>query len=412
MSDSLIFVHQYFFPEYAGSAQQLTDLTRGLCDRGYQVQVVTGQPSYSVDGRWPKKENVHGVEVHRVRKIQSSRNTALGRILSATSFFLAAFLKLLWMDHRALLVVGSDPPFLPLLGWFFSKFFGQSYILIVSDIYPDIATALGELDSKGWIARTLGASNRLAYARAERIVVLGENMAERLRGKLRGKGNDGKIQVIHNWADGDFIKPIAKSENRFCIKHKLLNRLVVLFSGNLGKIYNFEDVRQAAHALSHDAGVQFLFIGNGPVRKTFEAQVMADALTNIQFLPYQPSEELPFSLTCADLVLISLKKEAADLCVPGKLYYALAAGIPLLVIGPLDSEPAEIVSRYDCGWNISSGDIDSLSRLLAKLAKGPILLKEKSKKARLCFETRFTRQRAIDEYDSLFSQLDGRNLKI
>jgi len=402
---SLVFLHQYFFPELAGSAQQLTDLALGLKERGYSIRVVTGQPSYSLKGKLPNRENFKGIQIYRVPKLQLSREGSLGRILSSVSFFLMAFLKVFWMNPQALLVIGSDPPFLPLLGWFFRKVRGQRYILVVSDIYPDIAVALGELRRKSWIVRVLELSNRMGYPSAEKIVVLGEKMAECLQAKFpKGQGRE-KIQVIPNWANGNWIRPLAKSENRFCVKHKLLDRFVVLFSGNLGKIYNFEDVLDAASSLAGNSSVEFLFIGDGPVRKVLEKEAAARGSTHIRFLPYQPADELPYSLSCGDLALIPLKKEAAGLCVPGKLYYALAAGLPLLVIAPEDSEPARIVRENDCGWSIPPGNAESVVNLLRELSKEPSLLAEKRRRSRACFEAFFTRQRAILQYESVFSSL-------
>ncbi len=407
MPRSLIFLHQYYAPELAGSAQQLTDLTLGLCERGYSIQVVTGQPSYSSKGRLPAREDVQGVQVNRLSKLQLSRNNPLGRILSAVSFLISAFFKIFSMDPQALLVIGSDPPFLFLLGWFFKRIRSQRYVLIVSDVYPDVATALGELNPNGWMAWVLESSNQLAYADAEKIVVLGENMAEHVQKKLKKTSGFDKIQIIHNWADGNLIRPLPKTENPFSVKHGLLDRLTVLFSGNMGKIYNFEDVIQAACYLRDDPSIEFLLIGDGPLRRTLEDRVDRDKLKNIRFLPYQPPEELPFSLTCGDLALVPLKEQVVGLCVPGKIYYALAGGLPLLAISPEDSEPTRMIRDNDCGWSVLPGNPKSLADLLRTISRERVLLIDKKKNARRCFETHFTRQRAIREYDFLFSRIEN-----
>ena len=403
MACSLIFLHQYFTPEIAGSAQQLTDLALGLKDLGYSIQVVTGQPSYSTNAKLPRQENFKGVQITRVFKFQFSRDSALGRILSAISFFWAAFFKLFWMDRNAFLVIGSDPPFLPILGWFFWKVRGQRYFLIVSDIYPDVATALGELNPKGWMARCLEWVNQLAYRRAEAIVVLGEKMRERLEAKFHQTNGHSKIRVIHNWADGNWIRPIDKRENKFRATHKLLNQFVVFFSGNMGKVYEFDDVMKTAQLLARDPTFEFLFIGNGPLKNDLEHWVAEKRLNNVHFLPFQDRRDLPFSLTCGDLAVIPLKEEAADFCVPGKIYDALAGGLPLLVIAPEDSDPALITRINDCGWVFPRGNSEAIAELLKKLVKEPNLLEEKKENARACFDRYFTRERAIRQYDSIFS---------
>lgn len=397
----LIFIHQYFTPELAGSAQQLTDLALGLRERGYPVSVITGQPSYSLNGKLPRRENFKGIAIYRVPKIRLSKNSSAGRILNAVSYFLMAFFKLLGMNRQGLLVIGSDPPFLGLVGWFFRTLRAQRYILVVSDLYPDVATALGELSPQGGMTKLLEWANRLSFKKAEKIVVLGEQMAERVQKKL-GDQRDHKIQVIHNWADGERFKPAPRSHNRFRARHGLLNKQVVLFSGNLGKIYDFETVLKAASLLEGEPAIEFLFIGDGPLRKTLEGEAQRQRIKNIHLLPYQLEEDLPESLASGDLALIPLKREVTGLCVPGKLYYALAAGVPLLVMASEESEAAEIVLTNDCGWHVPPGDAECLAKQLKVILENPALLEEKGKKARDAFDRFFTRERAIRQYESVF----------
>ncbi len=403
MNRQLIFVHQYFAPEPAGSAQQLTDLALGLVEKGYSVQVVTGQPSYAGRGRLPWQESLKEVDILRVPKLSFSRNRPAGRILSAVSFFFSAFLKLLGMNRRALLVIGSDPPFLPLLGWFFRKVRGQKYVSIVSDIYPEVAVALGELGPESVLARLLEKANRAGYKAAQKVVVLTEKMAEHLKKKYPFLRAPGKIETIPNWADGNRIRPLEKEKNPFVEKHRLAGRFVVLYSGNLGRIYDFQDVVEASASLNGDGSAEFLFIGDGPLKEALANEVGRKGLKNIRFLPYQPEEVLPQMSACGDLALIPFRGEVDRFCIPGKLSYALAAGLPLLVIAPEDSGPAEIVRQGDCGWTIPPGNGRLLAELIQRLVREPSLLQEKKRKAREFFESCFTRESALTRYEALFS---------
>lgn len=406
MPRDLIFVHQYFAPELAGSAQQLTDLTLALRERGHSVKVVTAQPSYSSKDKLPRTENIKGVAVYRVFKIQSSRDTKVGRILSAVSFLVAAWIKLFQMSSKALLIIGSDPPLLSLLGWFFKKWRREPYTLIISDAYPEIAVALGEIKPGSWMARFLEWANRLAYCEADAIVVLGEKMEATLREKYFHGKNGRTIRVIHNWADGDRIRPLPKSENPFCRSYNLVDTLTLLFSGNMGKIYDFEAVLALAACFKTNPTVRFLFIGGGPQKKWIADEALSRGLKNVLVLPYQSVETLPFSLASGDLALIPLKSEAVGLCVPGKFYYALAAGIPLLVMAPRESEAAQIVLENDCGWVIPGSGREEAAGLLKRLVQDPFLLDEKRKKARDCFDSKFQKERAVREYYELYSGIE------
>ena len=63
----LLFINQYYAPDYAATAQQLSDICEALAARGHEVHVLTSRAIY--DGRKldvPEEEILNGVRVHRV----------------------------------------------------------------------------------------------------------------------------------------------------------------------------------------------------------------------------------------------------------------------------------------------------------------------------------------------------------
>ena len=72
-------------------------------------------------------------------------------------------------------------------------------------------------------------------------------------------------------------------------------------------------------------------------------------LKNCYFLPWQPSQDLKYSLSAADISIITLTDETALVSVPSKTYNLLAVGTPLLCIASDESELAHLVAAYDCG---------------------------------------------------------------
>jgi hypothetical protein len=53
--------------------------------------------------------------------------------------------------------------------------------------------------------------------------------------------------------------------------------------------------------------------------------------------------------------------------VPSKVYGLLAAGRPILYIGPRESTPAEIIRRFGCGWQVDCGNGQGVLELLKDL---------------------------------------------
>jgi len=90
------------------------------------------------------------------------------------------------------------------------------------------------------------------------------------------------------------------------------------------------------------------------------------------FLPFQNPNVLPFSLTCADFGVVSLKSGAESLSVPSKLYYQLAAGNAIIGITEENSELALIINKYKCGKVTSPGDAEGLIQYLLNLNQDAI----------------------------------------
>ncbi len=73
----------------------------------------------------------------------------------------------------------------------------------------------------------------------------------------------------------------------------------------------------------------------------------------------------------------------------------MAAGRPLLYIGPENSTPARHIHRFNSGWHIQPGDIDGLEHLLHHLNENRHLLAEAGMRARMAFDQSFDRPIAI-----------------
>jgi hypothetical protein len=81
--------------------------------------------------------------------------------------------------------------------------------------------------------------------------------------------------------------------------------------------------------------------------------------------------------------------------VPSKIYGIMAAGRPLLYIGPDGSTPASHIRNYDCGWRIEPGNVDGLIQILHHLDGNRQSLKDAGARARSAFERYFNRSIGI-----------------
>src|SRR3546814_11110641 len=80
-------------------------------------------------------------------------------------------------------------------------------------------------------------------------------------------------------------------------------------------------------------------------------------LTNGLMHGYVPKEQTPAVMAGADLALITLDERSLGVMSPSKLHANLAAGLPVLYVGPPGSNVDEAIERHDCGPSVREGDV-------------------------------------------------------
>lgn len=345
--------------------------------------------------RLPVFETRRGIEIRRARTTRFGRGGMLARLADYASFFPSAFLTSLRVPNVDVVVALSDPPLVSVLGALAAKAKRARFVHWAHDIYPEVAVAAGLLKRNSPWTRALDRVSRWALSRADRVVALGEDMARRLAEK--GVDRD-KISVIPNWADGEAIRPCPIEENGFRREQGWNGKFVVMYSGNIGVAHDFRPLLDAAKRMSGDGTVLFAFVGGGSRLPEVRAYVSENGLPNVVFLPHQDRGLLSRTLTAADLHFVSLAREMKGLVVPSKLYGAMAAGRPILFLGPLDSDIAGTIEEG--GFGATAGDGPAVEDAIRRLAADGALYRSMGRKARDVFEAAFTREKCIAAFEA------------
>lgn len=386
----------YFYPDKASTANLLTDLAVGLKEKGCDVKVYTGYPSYwDTKSKASKRENHNGVDIYRVFNTQFDSRKKFGMICNGISFCISVFWKLLLSKDDRIFLIATTPPFLPYVGYILKMLKGRNYIIIVHDIHPDISIKIGYMKD-GILAKIWDKTYSRVYEKSVRIIVLGQCMAEVIKKKIQ-KESYQKIKVIQNWEDENFIIPLNKRENWFSKKHNLIDTFVVLYSGNMGQHHNLEPILEAAGYLKTEK-IEFLFIGEGIQKEKLVKKTKNMNLDNVEFLPFQPKENLPYTMTCGDVIIVSQEEGTEGLCVSCKFYTAMAAGRPILAIIGEDSEIGEVVRKYNCGVVVNNSDAKGIAKALQKFQNDKKLCSMMGANARKVLEDNFTKNHAISKY--------------
>ena len=295
----------------------------------------------------------------KVEKLISyDRSSTIKRIFT----WVWAFLKILFLIKfkypKAHLFLVSNPPF---TAWI-PLFCKNSYDILIYDIYPDALVEFGYFKKDSWIIRKWEKINREVYTKARKISTITNGMQERIAKYV----NKDEINVVPIWTDNSFLKPIPKSDNVFLKKHQIEDKFIVMYSGNMGKSHPVEVLIELAIQFQNKTEVFFLLIGGGDKYREMEALIAKNKLQNIKILPWQDTKTLPFTLSGADLALVTVGNEASDLSIPSKTYNLMSVGTPILCIAPQNSALARLVENEKIGEVFQNSDLQSIVDFIQK----------------------------------------------
>ncbi len=410
MQKRLAIICQHFYPEMLSTGLFITQIATGLTERGWKIRVYCANPIYlpkpSAPADIPKFQRYQGVEIIRVPTLSTARNTLPRRLLNAITFLLAIAWHL-YRDRKALLGVvnTTNPPFLGLVAWLAKWCLGLPYLTIVHDIYPDVAVSLGLLPKQAPITWLWDRATRLIFNQSSGLVVIGRDMAELVRRKVRHRTSV-SMTLIPHWADAASVYPIAKADNPFVQQHQLAERFVVQYSGRMGRVHNLEPLIEAA-ALLQTTPVLFQLIGEGAKRAALEARVAELGLTNVQFLSYQPYEQLVHTLSAADVGVICLEEACVGVSVPSKTYGVLACARPVLALMDPKAEIAQMVAETQCGLVLPKATGETVAATIRRLLADPASVERMGEEAYRVFQQNYQLDAGIERYDFFLRQHFG-----
>ncbi|MBA7577297.1 glycosyltransferase WbuB [Candidatus Atribacteria bacterium 1244-E10-H5-B2] len=418
----ILIISEPFYPQVAAIGQLLTDLSEDLVKAGFQVKVVTGNPNdiFNKNNRIPRKENYRGIEIIRLKNTTFSKYRMAGRVLNYLTFHFLVYFNVLFCERPDLVFVLSTPPFISFSGLMLKIFKGSKVIYNVQDLFPDLAVELGKLKNRQFIEFLKKLSESIVK-KVDRVVVVGEYMERKIRKELfretsestsvgASASTNNHIITIHNWADGDKIKVLEdkEAENNYLKKKwELEGKFVVLYSGNIGYLHEFDTVIAAAESLAKGGPreIIFVFIGEGIKKSYIEEKVRGKELNNVLFFPYQPREMLTYSLGLADVSLVTLEKGFEGMVVPSKIYGILASGRPVIAVVGGESEIVEIIREGKCGRVIKIGDYQALVDSIMDYYKDRKKCRADGLNGRRYFEEKFDRKIATRKYISIIKDV-------
>ena len=343
------------------------------------MQIIAGRPSYSATE--PRAGRCRA-RVRRVRSLTFARSSVLGRTLNYISYLALSLLAAARADRPDVVVAQTDPPVIGVVAALAAARFRCRFVFICHDVHPDIGVALGMIANRPLIA-AWRAVNRFIRGRADRIVVVGRDMREKL--ERQGVAPD-KLVYVPTWAPADRADPAVSARRR----HELgwTDRFVVMHAGNIGLAQNVGILADAAEHLRADPEILIVLMGDGAARQPLEREIAERGLQNLQILPYRPRATAHELMAAADVHVISLVPGLWGCAAPSKTYAVMAMARPFVAAVDVGSEPALIVEECRCGAVVPAGDSQALAAALVAIKSAP--REELGANARRAFEAQFS----------------------
>jgi len=396
----ILLLNQYFPPDTAATAKMAALVAKTLA-QNHRVTVLAGRPSYEPSERHPfaplRRQREGNVVVERVGSTTFPRYRMRCRLSNYLSYLSLAVPRALTLRADLVLAM-TDPPVAGIAGAFVARVRGLPFVYNIRDLYPDMAVA-GEIVRPARWVQAWERLHRRALEQAARVIVLGEDMRER----IIAKGVDpARVVVVRDGAP--LCEKIPSADHPVAQEIRSGFPFVVLHAGNLGFYGAWETLIQAARLLEKD-GVGLVFVGDGAAHSKLEAS--ATGCPAVRFLPFRPADQVCHVLAAGDLHVVTVRRGLEGVVVPSKLYPILAAGRPVLAVAPEDSDVVRLVRQTGCGVAADPDDAASIAAAVRQVHRKPGCLARMGQRAQEVAHD-YERKKQLQRFIEVIEDVAGR----
>ena len=359
----MLVVHRYYWPDKTPCAVIMRRIAEYLAEDGFEVDVLTSQPSYRENirqERRPRVEQFNNVEVTRL-VLPTETGRPILRVLNAVYLGFWILVRAIFRRYQAI-IVSTIPP---VLGGFFSGFASKltraRFVYYCMDLHPEIGRVSGDF-SNPLLYSLLQRLDDWNCRQANPVLVHSEDMRNTLRSRPRG--GDYRIELMNNFA---FPAERETPDKADSFPYTKANRLTLIYAGNMGRFQGLEVVLDAMGRIAKRKDIELLMMGEG-VAKPGLIEMQKQTGANVRFYEYQPVEVVKAAIQGADIGLVMLIPNMYKYAYPSKTMAYLEQGRPIIAAVETESELAKTMQAESYGFSVPIGDAEALAKLFLKLA--------------------------------------------
>ncbi|MCJ0927743.1 glycosyltransferase WbuB [Acinetobacter lwoffii] len=401
----ILFYGINFAPELTGIGKYTGEMAQWFAEQGHEVRVITAPPYYPA---WKVSEGYqnayvteqwNGVTVYRTPLWVPAQPSGAKRLVHLASFALNSLPTLfkqwtwkpdvVWTVEPALMCAPAAVAF--------AKMNGAKSWLHVQDYEVNAAFDMGLIKAK-WLRGFVESCERWLIRCFDRVSSISGQMLKLARSKGIDEQN---IISFPNWVDISAIQPL-KGVSPYRKELQISeDKIVALYSGNMGGKQGLEILAEAAKIISDEKNdnIQFVFCGNGAGRADLEQA--CTGLSNVIFIDLQPLERLSELLGLADIHLLPQRADAADLVMPSKLTGMLASGKSVIATATEDTELGQVITHdAQCGFIVEPENGQAFAQAIIQLSQDAESRKNYGQNGRRYAESSLSKDQILRKFET------------
>jgi glycosyltransferase involved in cell wall biosynthesis len=207
---------------------------------------------------------------------------------------------------------------------------------------------------------------RSVLNKSDEIITVGQTLKNSFL--LAGKIHENKITVITNGFDESDYSQVTPSHPDI---------FTITYVGTISESYPIEGLISALRDL-HEKKSDFIIRFTGELSSNIKS-LITDSIpaSCVEFTPYLEHRQAIRSIMDSSVVVLIIPDHKSNKGIlTGKLFEYLASGVPVLCLGPIDGDAAEVISRAKAGATFGYNDIEGISGFLSSIP-GSILTPDK-----------------------------------
>lgn len=390
----LIVTHFTQIPGEIGNGR-FSYLLNKINKKDIEVEMITSSFSH----RTKKQREIFGNELNdidykltMIYEPNYKKNISLKRFYS--HYILARNIKKYLKDRKCPDVIYCAVPSLDVAKVMaeYAKINKIKFIIDIQDLWPEAFKMIFNIPIlSDVIFYPMKKKANYIYSMADEIIGVSESYVEKVL-KINTKCSRGL--AVYLGTELSYVDKLLVTKEM--LNEKKMDEIWLGYIGTLGHSYDIETVMNSLKILKNKGikAIKFLVMGDGPLKNKFENYAL-NLEINVEFTGRIDYEEMIKKLKLCDIAINPIKKNSAGSIINKVGDYA-AVGLPVLNTQECE-EYRSLINKYNCGFNINSGDSVDLAKKMEILYSNKDLRKKMGLNNRKLAEEKFDRKKTYNE---------------